>query len=82
MNTPNPTELTGGKWVTKPGGLRVWQPDTEYTDRSQAPTAARMALNILTAIAAGPTFCDCGCWLLNRHETCPACQAQAQEGAA
>lgn len=79
MTMPNPDALTGGRWVTRPGGLRIWQPDQPYTDRTQAADATRIVLDILTAIAAGPTTCDCGCLLINRHERCPACLVARQQ---
>jgi hypothetical protein len=79
MSARDPIELSGGRWVTKPGGLRVWQP---YRDYSQADEVAQMVLGILTAIASRPTTCECGCLLISRHENCPACQPNAQIGAA
>jgi hypothetical protein len=75
---PNSDVLTGGQWVVKPGGLRVWEPDQPYRERTQDDQAVRMVLGILTAIAAGPAFCACGCWLINAHETCPACSVGEQ----
>lgn len=76
--SPGSDELTGGQWVTKPGGLRVWVPDTPYEDRSRAGEAGRMVLAILRAIAEGSTTCACGCLLISRHETCPNCQTNEQ----
>jgi hypothetical protein len=75
---PGSDELTGGRWVTKPGGLRVWEPDHPYRERSQDERAVRLVLSVLASIAAGPAFCECGCWLINQHETCPACSAAEQ----
>lgn len=76
---PNSDALTGGKWVTRPGGLRVWVPDSPYRDPTQDEHTVRMVLGILAAIAdPRPTFCACGCLLINIREQCPACQVTGQ----
>lgn len=72
--------LTDGRWVMRPGGLRVWQPAPHRTPPTTAERAAETILATLTAIAAptppritGTTCPDCGCLLRNDTELCPAC---------
>lgn len=76
--------LTGGEWVVR-NGVRYWtgpRPSDPPEFRGDVLETFGRTLKAGQARIAHeddePTFCACGCWLLNASEDCPACMVRVE----